>query len=177
MGSPTPPAVFPRYFPSDYYLFWSMAHGLADQQFRSYEDIEKWLVSWIASKNEHFYRNGIRALPEIWSKVVANNGQYSEWFIFNHFFTIKLHFHQKISGNLDAHLIYGKLTFLKHVLISIENIYDWAGRNLAERIFIEGERVLNAGHIIKCGKNPTSKSDGWIFVVNEIYSDKYLCLC
>ena len=26
--------------PSDYYLFRSMAHGLFDQQFRSYEDIE-----------------------------------------------------------------------------------------------------------------------------------------
>ena len=50
--------------PSDYYLFRSMAHGLADQQFRSYEDIGKWLDSWIASKDEHFYRNGIRALPE-----------------------------------------------------------------------------------------------------------------
>ena len=41
--------------PSDYYLFRLMAHG---QQFRSYKDIEKWLDSWIASKDEHFYRNG-----------------------------------------------------------------------------------------------------------------------
>ena len=53
-----------HFAPSGYYLFRSMAHGLADQQFRSYEDIEKWLDSWIASKDEHFYRNGIRALPE-----------------------------------------------------------------------------------------------------------------
>ena len=45
--------------PSDYYLFRSMTHGLADQQLRSYEDIEKWLDSWIASKDEHFYRSGI----------------------------------------------------------------------------------------------------------------------
>ena len=70
-----------------------MAHGLADQQFRSYEDFEKWLDSWITSKDEHFYRNGIRALPEKWAKVVANDGQYFEWFICNHSFTIKLHFH------------------------------------------------------------------------------------
>ena len=41
---------FPDIAPSDYYLFRSMAHGLADQQFRSYEDIEKWLDSWIALK-------------------------------------------------------------------------------------------------------------------------------
>ena len=40
--------------PSDYYLFRSVAHGLADQKFRSYEDMEKWLDSWIASKDEHF---------------------------------------------------------------------------------------------------------------------------
>ena len=55
-----------------------MAHGLADQQFRSFEVIEKCLDSWIASKKEHFYRNGIRSLPERWAKVVANEGQYFE---------------------------------------------------------------------------------------------------
>ena len=72
------PPYSPGIAPSDYYLFRSMAHGLADQQFRSYEDIEKWLDSWIASEDEHFYRNGIRALPERWAKVVANDGQYFE---------------------------------------------------------------------------------------------------
>ena len=73
---------YPPYFPdiarSDYYLLRSMAHGLADQQFRLYEDIEKWLDSWWASKDEHFYRNGIRALPGRWAKVVANDRLYSE---------------------------------------------------------------------------------------------------
>ena len=49
-----------------------------DQQLRSYEDTEKWLDSWIASKHEHFYRNGIQALPERWAKVIANYGQYFE---------------------------------------------------------------------------------------------------
>ena len=91
---PYPPYT-PDIAPSDYYLFRSMAHGLADQQFRSYEDIEKWLDSWITSKDEHFYRNDIRALP---AKVVDNDGQYSEWFICDHFFTIKLHFHKKKAG-------------------------------------------------------------------------------
>ena len=72
------PPYSPDIAPSDYYFFRSTAHGLADQQFRSYEDIEKLLDSWIASKNEHFYCNGIRALPERWAKVVANDGQYFE---------------------------------------------------------------------------------------------------
>ena len=34
--------------------------------------------SRIALKDEHFYRNGIRTLPERWAKVVANDGQYFE---------------------------------------------------------------------------------------------------
>ena len=89
------PPYFADIAPSDYYLFWSMANGLADQQFPLYEDIEKWLHSWIASKDKHFYCNGIRALPERWAKVVANDGQYFESFICKHFFTIKLHFHKK----------------------------------------------------------------------------------
>ena len=72
------PPYSPDIAPSDYYSFRSMAHGLADQQFRSYEDIDKWLDLWIASKYEHFYRNGIRALSERWAKVVANDGKYFE---------------------------------------------------------------------------------------------------
>ena len=70
------PPYSPGIAPSDYYLFRSMAHGLADQQFRSYEDISKWFDSWIASKDEHFHSHGIRALPERWEKVVASDGQY-----------------------------------------------------------------------------------------------------
>ena len=38
---------------------------------------------------------------------------------------------------------------LECILISIENIYYWTGTNLAQRRFIKGERVLNAGHIIE----------------------------
>ena len=89
------PPYSPDITPSDYYLSRSMAHGLADQQFRSYDDIEKWLDSWIALNDEHFYRNGIRALSERWAKVIAHDGQYFDCFICNHFFTIKLHFLQK----------------------------------------------------------------------------------
>ncbi|GJQ72458.1 hypothetical protein Trydic_g3533 [Trypoxylus dichotomus] len=61
--------------PSDYHLFCSMAPGLVDQQFRLYGDIGKWLDSWIASKDGHFYRNGIRSLSE-GLEVVASDGQY-----------------------------------------------------------------------------------------------------
>jgi len=52
-------------------LFRSMAHGLADQHFRSYEEVKNWIDSWIASKDDQFFRRGILTLPERWEKVVA----------------------------------------------------------------------------------------------------------
>ena len=64
--------------PSDYHLFRSMAHGLANQYFRSYEEVKNWIDSWIASKDDQFFRREIRTLPERWEKVVTSDGQYFE---------------------------------------------------------------------------------------------------
>jgi len=64
--------------PSDYHLFRSMAHSLADQHLRSYEEIKVWIDMWIASKDDQFFRRGIRTLPERWEKVTASDGQYFE---------------------------------------------------------------------------------------------------
>jgi len=72
------PPYSPDIAPSDYYLFRSMAHGLSEQHFTSYEDTKNWVDSWIASKDEAFFRRGIRMLPERWEKVVASDGQYFE---------------------------------------------------------------------------------------------------
>jgi len=59
-------------------LFRSMAHGLVDQHFRSYEEVKNWIDSWIASKDDQFFRRGIRTLLERWEKVVTSDGQYFE---------------------------------------------------------------------------------------------------
>ena len=48
---------------------------LANHQFTSFAEIENWLQNWIASKDESFFRNGIRKLPKRWQKV-ASDGQY-----------------------------------------------------------------------------------------------------
>ena len=56
---PHPPLYSPDVAPSDYHLFRSMAHGLADQHFRSYEEIKNWIDSWIASKDDQFFRREI----------------------------------------------------------------------------------------------------------------------
>ena len=71
------PPYSPDIAPSDYYLFRSMAHGLSEQHFTSYEDTQNWVDSWIASKDEAFFRRGIHMLPERWKKV-ASDGQYFE---------------------------------------------------------------------------------------------------
>ncbi|KAG5313033.1 MOS1T transposase, partial [Pseudoatta argentina] len=65
-----------RNAPSDFPLFRSMAHGLADRRFHSYEEAQKWIDSWIASKDMSFFRRGIHVLPERWEKVVSSDGQY-----------------------------------------------------------------------------------------------------
>ncbi|GFX93718.1 mariner Mos1 transposase [Trichonephila clavipes] len=72
------PPYSPDLAPSDYQLFRSMAHGLADQHFRSYEEVKNWIDSWIASKDDQFFQRGICKLPERWEKVVASDGQYFE---------------------------------------------------------------------------------------------------
>jgi len=72
------PPYSPDIAPSDYHLFRSMTHALAEQRFTSYEDTKKWVDSWIASKDESFFRRGIHMLPERWENVVANDGQYFE---------------------------------------------------------------------------------------------------
>ncbi|GBP22897.1 Mariner Mos1 transposase [Eumeta japonica] len=68
----------PDIAPSDFHLFDSMAHGLADQRFHSYEEAKQWIGSWIASKDMSFFQRGIHILPERWEKVVTSDGQYFE---------------------------------------------------------------------------------------------------
>ncbi|KAG5314900.1 MOS1T transposase, partial [Pseudoatta argentina] len=70
------PPYSPDIAPSDFHLFRSMAHGLADRRFHSYEEAQKWIDSWIASKDMSFFRRGIHVLPERWEKVVSSDGQY-----------------------------------------------------------------------------------------------------
>ncbi|EFN77415.1 Histone-lysine N-methyltransferase SETMAR, partial [Harpegnathos saltator] len=70
------PPYSPDIASSDYRSFRLMTHDLAEQHFHSYEDNKKWVDSWITSKDESFFRQGIRMLPERWEKVAASDGQY-----------------------------------------------------------------------------------------------------
>lgn len=70
------PPYSPDIAPSDYHLFRSMAHGLAEQHFRNREDVKNWLDNWINSKPANFFKGGIKKLPNIWENVVNNDGNY-----------------------------------------------------------------------------------------------------
>lgn len=57
---------------SDYHLFRSMAHTLAEQHFPS----DKHAKISVDSKDVSFFRRGISMLSERWENVVARDGQY-----------------------------------------------------------------------------------------------------
>ncbi|UYV82275.1 hypothetical protein LAZ67_21001540 [Cordylochernes scorpioides] len=52
------PPYGPDIAPSDYYLFRSMQHGLADQHFSNYDEVKKWIDEWIGPKSRSFTAMG-----------------------------------------------------------------------------------------------------------------------
>ena len=70
------PAYSPDIAPSDYHLFRSIQHGLADTRYRNAEEVRKKLDDWIAAKPTSFFRHGIAMLPERWHKVIENEEKY-----------------------------------------------------------------------------------------------------
>lgn len=72
------PPYSPDLAPSDYHLFSSMGHALAEQHFHSYEDVQKWLDDWFGSRDVQFFWNGFHNLPTRWQKCVESEGRYFE---------------------------------------------------------------------------------------------------
>ncbi|GFX22100.1 mariner Mos1 transposase [Trichonephila clavipes] len=48
-------AYSPDLAPSDYHLFASLGHALAEQRFTSYKNVKSWLDDWLASKDRTFF--------------------------------------------------------------------------------------------------------------------------
>ncbi|GFX28031.1 mariner Mos1 transposase [Trichonephila clavipes] len=48
-------AYSPDLAPSDYYIFASLGHALADQRFTSYDNVKSWLNDWLAYKDPSFF--------------------------------------------------------------------------------------------------------------------------
>lgn len=45
------------------------------------------------------------------------------------------------------------------MLLSVEEIYRWGDTNSSKRNIVEGQRIVKAGHIIKCGKTSTEQNE------------------
>lgn len=68
----------PDLAPSYYHVFLSMGYELAEQQFKSLQEIEKWVDEWFSSQGQPFFERGIHRLPERWQKCIDNDGHYIE---------------------------------------------------------------------------------------------------
>ena len=71
-------AYSPDLAPSDYHLFASMGHALAEQRFSSNEGVKKSFDEWFVAKGEDFYWRDIHKLPERLEKCVTSTGAYFE---------------------------------------------------------------------------------------------------
>jgi [histone H3]-lysine36 N-dimethyltransferase SETMAR len=70
------PPYSPDIAPSDFHLFRSMKIALSGERFSSGEDLQKWVDSWISSKDPEFFFRGIQSLPKRWASVISANGKY-----------------------------------------------------------------------------------------------------
>ena len=70
------PPYSPDFAPSDYYLFRSLQNFLNGKTFNNDEAVKSNLFQFSADKDQKFYERGIMKSPEIWQKVIEQNGKY-----------------------------------------------------------------------------------------------------
>lgn len=70
------PPYSPDMAPSDYHLFRSMQHCLAEIKFNEVEEVRKWVSDFFKQQPREFFKRGIHSLREKWQSVIDNNGEY-----------------------------------------------------------------------------------------------------
>lgn len=70
------PPYSPDIAPSDYHLFRSMQHSLADKKFKNREEVQIWVANFFESQPAEFFKKGIHSLRGRWQQVIDNNGEY-----------------------------------------------------------------------------------------------------
>ncbi len=67
--------------PTDYHVFRSLQHSLANKIFNSHEEVENAMEQFMTSKPKEFWTKGIFSLPERWEAVISKHGKYF-WLIY-----------------------------------------------------------------------------------------------
>lgn len=70
------PPYSPDLAPTDFHLFRSLSNHLSGHIFESDAAISAFIDEFFDKKPKTFYRDGIRKLPERWSKIVEQSGEY-----------------------------------------------------------------------------------------------------
>lgn len=70
------PPYSPDMAPSDYHLFRSMQHSLAEIKFKDTEEVRNWVSSFFEQQPREFFKRGIHSLRQKWQSVIDNNGEY-----------------------------------------------------------------------------------------------------
>ena len=70
------PPYSPDLAPSDYHLFRSMQHYLAEKKFKNCDEVKIWVSEFFESQPAEFFEEGIHSLRRRWRDVVNSNGEY-----------------------------------------------------------------------------------------------------
>jgi [histone H3]-lysine36 N-dimethyltransferase SETMAR len=70
------PPYSPDLAPTDYHLFRSLSHHLAEKKFDNENDLKMDIANFFDQKSKDFYERGILSLPERWRQVIDTSGTY-----------------------------------------------------------------------------------------------------
>ena len=70
------PPYSPDLAPTDYHLFRSLSHHLAEKKFDNENDLKMDVANLFDQKSKDFYERGILSLPERWRQVIDTSGTY-----------------------------------------------------------------------------------------------------
>ncbi|KAK6761996.1 hypothetical protein RB195_022913 [Necator americanus] len=70
------PPYSPDLAPSDYHLFRSMQHSVAERKFTTREEVKLWVSNYFESHPAEFFERGIHSLHKRWRQVIDSNGDY-----------------------------------------------------------------------------------------------------
>lgn len=70
------PPYSPDISPCDYHIFRSLQDHFDGTNFKTREEVEAELKSWIDSKQDEFWKRGVDTLTERWQRVVDTRGKY-----------------------------------------------------------------------------------------------------